>query len=139
MKKAILILCSISVLLSISSCSLDTAQENFQFTVLPVVSADFPEAFEHNGVYEIEVVLSRNSGCVFFENFDVSASALTTREISAIGTVFTDRPCTQAVEEITATFSFRVDYTEPYLFRFYTGMDESDNAIYLEYEVPVNQ
>ena len=139
MKKVILILCCISVFFSISSCSLDTDQENFKFTVLPVISADFPEAFERNEIYDIEVVLLRNNDCVFFENFEVTKSELTTRNITAIGTVFTDRICNEPVEEVTVTFRFRVDYTETYLFRFYVGNDESDNAIYVEYEVPVNQ
>jgi len=139
MKKAMLILCLISVLFSISSCSLDTADENFQFTTLPIVAADFPEYFDHNQIYEIDVTLIRPNGCTFFEGFEVEAESTTTRVITAIGTVLTDEACTEAIEEVTATFNFRVDYTETYLFRFYSGSDDAGNATYVEYEVPVNR
>ncbi len=139
MKKAFLIFCCVSLLFSFNGCSLDTTEENFQFTTLEVVSADFPEAFDHNQIYEINVVVLRPDTCTFFEGFEVTASNITTREISAVGTVLTNETCAQAIEEVTATFNFRVDYTDTYVFRFYTGNDETGNAVFLEYEVPVNQ
>lgn len=139
MKKAMQILCCISVLFSISSCSLDTADENFQFTTLQIVSADFPESFDRNQIYKIDVTLIRPNGCAFFEGFEVEAEDTTTRIVTAIGTVLTNEACTEAIEEVNATFNFRVDYTEPYLFRFYSGSDDAGNATYVEYEVPVNE
>lgn len=139
MKKAILIFCCILVFFSISGCSLDNTDENFQFTTLEVSSADFPDSFDHSQIYEIDVTLIRPNGCTFFEGFEVDSVNTTTRVITAIGTVLTDASCTEAIEEVTATFNFRVDYTETYLFRFYSGNDDAGNAKYLEYEVPVNQ
>lgn len=133
-----MMLCCIS-LLSLFSCSLDTSDANFQFTTLQIVSADFPESFEHNQTYDIDVVLIRPNSCSFFEGFEVDAPEITTRVVSAVGSVLTNQACTQAIEEVTATFTFRVDYTDTYIFRFYSGVDESDNAAYVEYEVPVNQ
>jgi hypothetical protein len=139
MKKALLIFCCVSVLFSLNSCSLDTTEENFQFTTLEVVSVDFPEAFDHNQIHEIEVIVLRPDTCTFFEGFEVTAPDLTIRNVSAVGTVLTNEDCDQTVEEVTATFSFRVDYTDTYVFRFYGGNDDDGNAVFLEYEVPVNQ
>ena len=127
------------VLFSFNSCSLDTAEENFQFTTLQVVSADFPEAFDHNQIHEINVVVLRPDSCTFFEGFEVNSPELTTREVAAVGTVLLNQDCTEQIEEVTATFTFRVDHTETYNFRFFTGNDEDGNPAFLEYEVPVNQ
>lgn len=139
MKKALVRLCYILILISFYSCSLDGDDENFQFTVLETVTADFPEAFELNGMYNIEVILRRPNGCTFFEGFEANSPALTTRIVSAVGTVLTDQPCTEAIEEVTATFNFRVDFTDTYLFQFYAGVDQAGNPIFIDYEVPVNQ
>ena len=138
MKKVILISCCVSVLFSFNGCSLDTTEENFQFTTLEVISADFPEAFDHNQTHEINVIIRRPDTCTFFEGFDVTSPGLTTRIVTAVGTVLTEESCTPAVEEVTATFSFRVDYTDTYVFRFYIGNDEDGNPMFSEYEVPVN-
>lgn len=121
-------------------CDIDNDQ-NFHFVTLRIVDADVPESFDQNEVYDITVTYERNNGCVFFEGFDVQDVDLTTRNIVAIGSELTntDTACTQAVEQVEANFTFRVLYTEPYLFRFYTGDDEDGNPQYLEYTIEVNQ
>ena len=139
MKKVILALCCALAILSSSSCSLDSDEQNFQFTVLEVVSADFPESFNHNGIHEIEVTFTRPNDCTFFEGFEVTSPETTTRIVSTIGTILESDSCNDSLEEVSATFRFRVDYTDTYLFRFYSGTDEAGNATYLEYEVPVMQ
>lgn len=122
-----------------SSCELDSDSPNFYFTTLEVVEASLPASFELNQTYDIEVTYARPNGCTFFEGFDVSKTAETDRDVVVIGSVLTDQDavCTQAIEEVTAILPFKVIFTGEYHFRFYAGQDESDNAIYLEYTVPV--
>ena len=103
MKKAIAKLCCFLILFLVVGCSLDSDDENFQFTTIEAVSADFPESFQLNGNYVIDVVLRRINGCVFFERFEVTAPEPTTRVISAIGTMLTDEPCTEAIEAVSYT------------------------------------
>lgn len=122
-----------------SSCSLDDESPNFYFTALNVVEADVPESFEFGQTYDINVTYLRPNGCTYFEGFDVTKPAETTRDIVVIGSVLTDNDvaCTQAVEEVVATLKFNVIYTSDYTFRFFAGKDGNGNDTYVEYTVPV--
>ena len=122
-----------------SSCDLDDDNPNFHFTTLNVVEASFPEVFEVNNTYDIEVTYLRPDGCTFFEGFDVSRTGDTDRDVVVIGTVLTDEDvaCTLAIEEVVAVFRFNVIFTGEYHFRFYSGQDDNDNPTYIEYTVPV--
>ncbi|GGG39340.1 hypothetical protein GCM10011414_05860 [Croceivirga lutea] len=121
---------------SVSSCDIDS-DENFHFVTLRITDVELPESFIHNQVYNIQVTYERLNGCTYFEGFDVQKPYLTTREIVAIGTELDDAQCTHAVEEAVATFNFQVLYDETYTFRFFNGLDENNEPIYLEYEVEV--
>ncbi len=124
-----------------NACDLDDDSPNFHFTTLNVVAASFPEVFQVNRTYDIEVTYLRPDGCTFFEGFEVTKTGDTDREVVAIGTVLTDEntACTQAIEEVTAIFKFNVIFTGEYHFRFYGGQDENNDSIYLEYTVPVEE
>lgn len=139
MKKAIVPILIFVACSLFSSCDLNNDTPNFYFTTLDVVEATFPESFELDQTYDIEVTYLRPNGCTFFEGFDVSKTGDTDRDVVVIGSVLTDEDavCTQAVEEITATLPFRVIFTGEYHFRFFAGHDENENAVYLEYTVPV--
>ncbi len=121
------------------SCEIDDDSPNFYFTALTAVEVDVPESFEYGKTFDIEVTFLRPNGCTFFEGFDMSQTAETSRDVVVIGSVLTDenRVCTQAVEEVVATLKFKVIYTDDYTFRFYAGDDADGNATYLEYTVPV--
>ncbi len=138
MKKVVLgcLLCFLCV--TLNSCDLDDDGQNFHFTTLSVVEASLPESFQLNGTYQIEVTYLRPDSCTFFEGFDVAKPAETERDVTVIGSVFTDdEACAQLTEEVTANFEFNVIFTGTYLFRFYTGLDDSGNATFMEYSVPV--
>ncbi|MBO0320924.1 hypothetical protein J0X14_01335 [Muricauda sp. CAU 1633] len=123
-----------------SSCDLDDDTPNFYFTSLDVVDVDMPESFELNETYDIDVTYVRLDGCTYFEGFDVVKTGETDREVLVVGSRLTDENigCTQVVEEVVATMQFHVIFTGEYHFRFYAGQDDNDNAIYLEYDVPVD-
>lgn len=137
LKKSIsLLLCFL--VLGMTSCKLEDDGVNFRFVALQIVSADVPESFNLNETYEIKVRYLRPSACVLFEGFDITSEDTTTRNVVAIGTDFYEQTCTQAVEELEATFNFICLYEQTYLFKFWTGEDENGNQQYLEIEVPVN-
>ena len=135
-KSTLLLLCFLA--LSLESCKLEDDGVNFRFVALQILSADLPESFDLNETYEITVTYLRPSACVIFEGFDVTSEATTTRNVVAIGTDYYEQNCTQATEELEATFNFIVLYEGTYLFRFWTGEDENGEQQYLEIEVPVN-
>lgn len=136
-KRSITLLLGI-LLFGLQSCKFEDDNVNFRFVPLQIVSADLPESFTLNETYEIRVTYVRPSGCFFFEGFDITDEATTTRNVVAIGSEFYEEVCTQAIEELEASFNFIVLYDETYLFRFWNGEDENGVDQYIEIEVPVN-
>ncbi len=126
------------LILTSQGCELDDDQ-NFHFVSLRIIEAELPESFELNRIHTIQVTYERPNGCIFFEGFDVFPEGNTTRNVVAIGSEINDgdTACTQAIEEVEASFQFEVLFTETYTFRFYNGDDAGGNPIYLEYEVQV--
>jgi len=121
----------------LGSCSNDD-EPNFHFAALKAINAEVPESFELNERYQITVTYERPDSCTFFEGFDVKSPDTTVREVVVIGSVFTDRACTTAIEEVEVTFDFIVIHDQTYIFRFYEGQDEDGAHQFFEIEVPVN-
>ncbi|MEO1009806.1 MAG: hypothetical protein AAFX53_00780 [Bacteroidota bacterium] len=139
MKRLFIILCSFGAFMCLNSCDLDDNGPNFHFTSLQIVSADLPESFELNETYEIQVRYVIPDGCTIFEGFDVSRQDTTVRNVVAVGARRTDaEACTQAIEELEATFNFVVLYNETYVFRFWQGSSVDGEDEFFEVEVPVN-
>jgi hypothetical protein len=126
------------LVLILQSCKLEDDRVNFRFVPLQIVSADLPESFDLNETYEIRVTYVRPSGCIFFEGFDITDEATTTRNVVAIGSDFYEETCSLGIEELETSFNFIVLYEGTYLFRFWNGEDENGVDQYIEIEVPVN-
>lgn len=140
MKRLYVLLCAITVAVISVSCSLDDDQTNFKYATLETVSANLPDTFELGRVYNIDVKLLRPDECTFSETFDVKrdfTDSTNIRTVAAIGIVIDEPECAKANDEIQDAFQFEVLYTKPYVFRFYSGTDESGEAKFLEIEVPV--
>lgn len=140
MKRFYVLLCAIALTLTSVSCSLDDDQTNFKYTTLETVGANLPDTFELGRVYNIDVILLRPNECTFSETFDVRrdfTDSTNIRTVAAIGIVLDEPECAEAKDEIHDNFQFEVLYTKPYIFRFYSGMDENGEAEFLEIEVPV--
>jgi hypothetical protein len=135
--KKIIALFSFVLLFSTSSCSLDDDGANFYFEPIQVIEANFPDSFEVGQVYEIEVTGMVPDGCTQFHSFEFARPSLTDRDVVMYGITYNNINCTQAIEEVTATFNFEVLYEETYYFKFWTGTDSQGNNTYLEYEIPV--
>ncbi|MEM6894935.1 MAG: hypothetical protein AAF554_14670 [Bacteroidota bacterium] len=138
MKRIPLVLLSL-ILVCFYSCDISDDEPNFHFTTLSVVSANLPDSFELDSTYTIEVTYLRPDSCTFFEGFDVAQTEETERVVAVIGSVITDNEtaCAEQAEEVTAGFRFRVNFTDEYTFRFYTGLDSEGNGEYIEYTIPV--
>lgn len=139
MKRYLVLVMSTALILGLHSCDLGDDGPNFHFTPLQITSAELPEAFELDQIYQIRVSYVRPDGCTFFEGFDVSQEDLTVRNVVAIGSVRTDQDaCTAAIIEEEAIINFEVLYSETYTFRFWQGSSEDSEGEYFEVQVPVN-
>ncbi|MDE3742263.1 hypothetical protein [Maribacter polysaccharolyticus] len=139
MERTFVVLCALAVALVFNSCDIDGDEQNFHFVSLRIVDVDMPESFELDETYRINVTFALPDGCTYFEGFDVTKEALTTRELVAIGSRRTDQDaCVQTIREVEESFDFIVVHTEPYLFRFYQGEDANGDPQFIEFDVPVN-
>lgn len=135
-----LVLLAVFIALINNGCSIEDDDANFYFTALEIVDAELPESFDYNKTYEILVNYIKPDSCTNYEGFDVVKDLLTVRNVVAIGSVRTDKDnCTVESIEQTASFNFKVIYTDPYTFKFYTGDNSEGEAQYLEVVVPVNK
>lgn len=120
-----------------NACEIGDDEVDYHFVTLQIVAADLPEFFQLNETYEIGVTVLEPNGCTSFEGFNITSEDLTVRTVAAIGTEEVDAACTQAIREVETSFEFICLYTEPYVFRFWTGESASGEPQYLEIEVPV--
>ena len=137
--KRVIFLLLVATFALITSCEIDD-DVNYHFEALQVKSVEMPESFDFGEIYNIKVTYFRPDNCTFFEGFDVVKEDTTTRKVVTIGTVVEDEDeeCTGEGEDLVSSFNFEVIYDEPYLFRYWTGEDESGEPTYLEISVPVN-
>ena len=134
-----LVLLAVFIAVISNGCSIEDDDANFHFTSLEIVGAELPESFNYNQTYEILVNFIKPDSCTNYEGFDVVKDSLTVRNIVAIGSVRTDTDkCIVESIKQTASFNFKVIYTDPYTFKFYTGDNSEGEAQYLEIIVPVN-
>ncbi|WP_076547940.1 hypothetical protein [Maribacter ulvicola] len=139
MKNKFLLLTLVIAFIS-NGCSIDDDGPNFHFTALKIVEAKVPESFDLNKTYEISVDYLRPNNCTYYEGFDVAKDSLTVRNVVAVGAVRSDiDDCKEESIQETASFNFQVVYTDPYIFKFYTGNNSDGEAEYIEITVPVNK
>ena len=136
MKRKLLSIAAFLALIFIVGCEIEP-EENFQFVPLEVVSADVPEAFVLNAQHNIEITFRRPDNCTFFHDFDISVESSSERNIVVIGSSLTQSNCSESNDEGNATLRFTAIENTTYTFRFYTGIDQSGDPIFLEYIIPV--
>ena len=125
------------VLLAIISCNIDDGA-NFNYELVPVQNANFPETFVLGSTYEIPVEFIRPTQCHFFADFSFSKIDQTTRRMGVINSVFTDQDCmglTNSTSEMS--FNFMVLFEGTYTFEFWKGEDANGEDQYIIFEVPV--
>jgi hypothetical protein len=136
MKKIALLL--FVTLISIS-CSMNDDFNDYYYGIIPVESFELPASFELGQVYTITLFYKIPTNChsnptLYFEKDGK------TRTIAIQSVVANRANCEAVPEEVTKElkFQFEVTSSTPYLFKFYKGNDENDEAIYDEVTVTVD-
>lgn len=130
-----------AIVLLFGACSFDDDGVNFHYVPLEIVNADLPESFDFGRTYTISVDIFRPDDCTLTDTFDVrrfATDSTNVRTVTAIGILLDKDDCTPVDQEIQDSFEFDVRYTNPYIFRFYSGKDENGDSQFIEMEVPVN-
>ncbi len=132
------------ITLSFLSCSIDDNGANnvgdFYSEYIPFESVSMPQEFMFGESYVIEYTYFRPSTCHTFSDLfsDVNNNTWTIA-ISNIVSVNNGQCMNLQDELVTRTFTFIVNGTGPYLFRFWQGKDSNGEDIYLELERTVVQ
>lgn len=120
----------------LTSCDIgDNDQPNFTLEIMSIQSVDVPDEFMFGETYEISMNYTRPNGCYEFNDF-IYQTNLNERTVAVVDAVFNDTACTQATEQATVSFDFRVTSNEAYIFRFYQGQIDGEDQ-YLIVEIPV--
>ena len=135
MKKVFLLLATV---VSLGSCSLGTEDDmKFHTELLPIESADLPDEFKKDSIYELPFTYIRPSTCHLFEGF-YYAKDLNVRTIAIHTSVIEQSGCTvPTVNPITEKLSFRPTTEASYVFKLWKGKDENNQDIFEEIEIPV--
>ncbi|WP_424492715.1 hypothetical protein [Salinimicrobium sp. GXAS 041] len=144
MKKLVLLLSCVFLL---NSCEVDDDGPKFISYYSEVSEIDLPAYFEENEQYEIEVTYLLPTECHQPVGLEVSRGGSTGedyRDIYVVGVSRMDASLGECGEEgtdvpATASFFITIDRDEPYTFYLWEGIDENDENIFTEIEVPVGE
>lgn len=139
MKKLILILISFSF--TLVSCNVDDGNtpENYHLEILPVESAIVPESFIYGEDHEITISYIRPSSCYAFNDIYYLKDN-NVRTVAVMNTVYDDVVNCLELEDLQQkTFTVQATQLENYIFKFWQGVDDNGEDIYLTIEVPVEQ
>lgn len=131
------VLAVLVLVLSNTACEIGEDDVSYHFVTLQVVAVDMPEQFRLNETYQVGVTVLEANGCTDFEGFNITSEGTSVRQVVAIGTEQADVACPEIVTEAQVSFEFTCLYPDTYLFRFWTGENESGEPEFLEIEVPV--
>lgn len=121
------------------SCSLDNDTPRTYQQVLPIENAVMPSEFQLDQTYEITLTYLRPTSCHAFSDIYYLKHD-NERTIAIISVVFEgDGNCTALETEQEATFNFKATQTGSYIFKFWQGVDENSEDIYLIVDVPVTE
>ncbi len=144
MKKLVLLLGCVFLF---SSCEVEDDSPRFISYYSEVSDIDLPAYFEENEQYEIEVTYLLPTECHNPVGLEVSRGGTTGenyRKIYVVGVSSLDASLDECTEEgtdipATASFLLTIDRDEPFTFYLWEGVDENDENIFTEVEVPVGE
>lgn len=142
MKKFILLfMCAFSFM----SCDVEDDGPNFEQVLVEVVDHDLPEVFEQGKVYTINITYLLPDACHVGLGLQAVRGAFdgdARRDIYVAGVA--SRPigqgeCTLEDDDLEREeyFIIRADESRPYTFYLWTGLDENQESVYTEIEIPV--
>jgi hypothetical protein len=134
MKRFLLI--SLSLIL-FHACSLDDNSVDYSLELLPVESVDMPESFIRGEIYPITVTYFKPSSCYSFKEF-YYLKENNENTIAVINYNYVNNNCIDLDDELVeATFNFEVTDNGNCIFKFWKGVNNHDEDLYLIMEVPV--
>ncbi|WP_213521046.1 hypothetical protein [Nonlabens sp.] len=137
MNYKILTVLAISTLM-LYACSIDDGEVPVvNYEVIPVVSVELPQAFTFGQTHTIPVIFDFTNNCQQFAGFEVSSN-LNERIITVVAsTTYTD--CEEGLVRTQRDLSFLAASNGTYVFKFFNGLDVTNQATYLEYTIPVEE
>ncbi|MBC2843804.1 hypothetical protein [Winogradskyella flava] len=124
------------VLVTFTSCSLDEASRPPQIVFVPIESVVVPEEFVFGETHEISMTYTKPSSCYVFNRIFFEPEGQE-RTVAVINSVYDNADCTAEPEETIVSFDFTVLSEEPYIFKFYQGLDDTGADSYHIIEIPV--
>ncbi|NCO64778.1 MAG: hypothetical protein GW839_10785 [Flavobacteriales bacterium] len=122
-----------------ASCDLDSngTDNDITLELLPIESVNIPESFSLGETYPITVSYFRPSTCHTFKEFYYLKNN-NERTVAVIDFKAINNDCVDLSDELVeATFNFIVTSNGSYIFKFWQGVDENDEDLFLTIEVPV--
>lgn len=137
------ILVLLGALFIIASCTMDDGPLKMQVEFLPALSVEAPKYMTPGGTYEFKVKYKRPTDCYYFDGFYYEPEG-DLHMIAVQALVIKDAECQslESLEPEEATFEVSCSplYTQSnYVFKFYKGVDEDGNQLFLEVDIPVQQ
>jgi hypothetical protein len=115
----------------------DNNDHEYRLEYVKTISADLPDEFIFGNTYRINVTIELLDSCYYFYNQYDYIYEGNSRLIYPIGHIDEDVPCTPNIRETTFSIPVQVLQAEPYIFKFYQGVDVDGEDIFLIVEVPV--
>ncbi|OUS14467.1 hypothetical protein A9Q93_08045 [Nonlabens dokdonensis] len=129
---------SLLLVLLFQSCSLDDGEGSIvNYQALPVLEVEVPQSFTFGEVHSIPVIFEYTNSCQTFAGFEVTSN-LNERVITVVASV-TDRGCEEELVRTQQSLNFLAASNGSYIFKFFTGVDDNDEPMYLEYTIPVEE
>lgn len=133
----------IAGLVLITGCSSEDDSVIFNYDVVPIVNVNLPDTLVFGAEYNFPIQYYRPTNCYVFEGFDYSKED-STRYVAVINRVYDTGNCNTLSEDndesfIEEDFAFKVLYDYTYTFKFFQGMNSSEEAQYLVIKVPVKR
>lgn len=136
MKKLLLFL---PLLFIIFGCSKDDDPvEQYTYEKVPVISVDAPQAVEEGETYTVKITYARPTLChqYYALRFEQTENTI----VFDVVNIYTAGA--NCVEDDTLTanvsFDFVAEEEESYIFKFWQGVDDQGDDLYLTLEIPVD-
>jgi len=134
MKKLILLLVTITLF---SSCLPDDDGQKISLELVPIESVEIPQEFVLGETYNITVRYFRPSDCHVYDGIYYESN-LNERTFAIRNAVNNNGSCSQLNEVIVEkSFDFFVTSNGSYIFKFWQGVNNTGENVFLEYEIPV--
>lgn len=142
LKTAIRTLAIFAVIALVASCNSDDTP-NYNISLIPIESVTLPEeAVEQGKVAELKIYYELESSCHEFDgfttNYDEDEDEFL---VGAVALIHDREDCTKydTPKISNSKLRFEVDRKEDYVFKFWRGLDERDDPIYLTEELKVKK